>query len=198
MKHTCLNCERTFEPLRTDAVFCQDTCKAEYYRLAGSSKKHVPLEKMKSKVCEHCGNMFWFNAYADRGGARVPSYCKDSCRIAAFRLRKRDELNRQREARNNPNSFNGFAERVKQQQKEQAQKTAEHADFRDALSVPRRWDALNAYKWLGVPAYAEKSVCDAMFRKLNKQHHPDMNNGKVWKHLAIVNAAYDYLKRSVF
>lgn len=197
MKATCMDCGTTFETDRSDAMFHSDACRASYYRKAGATGKHENLDRMKSKHCEFCGNLFWFNDYADRKGKRIPSYCRDACRVAAFRARRKSADKRQRTAHENPNSWEAYQQKNRQKTQEPP-KQSRASDFRDKLKAPSRWTEQDAYIWLGVPPYSSKKVCQDAWRTLNGRHHPDANKGSVWPHLVHVNAAYDYLKRRVW
>jgi len=201
MKATCRGCGTTFETDRTDAIFHDGACKARFWRLMGQTGQHQKLENFKSKHCEHCGNLFWFNAYADRKGQRIPSYCRDACRVAAHRARTKAQWTHEKTANENPNSWEAAQKRAREQQKAKTPPPPPppHAgDFRDKLKPPSRWSDSDAYMWLGVPYGSVKSVCQKAWRELNAKYHPDALNGSVWPHLVHVNAAYDHLKRRVW
>jgi len=155
--------------------------------------KHADLDRIKSKFCEFCGKTFWYNDYAERGGKRVPTYCKDACRVAAFRARKKDENAAKKRASDNASSWEGFRERAKQ-----SQQMPPSDDFRDNLQAPNRFDSGAWFEWIGVPHGSDKATCQAAVRALNRAHHADTNGGVQWKHLSEVNAAWDYLKRRYF
>jgi hypothetical protein len=203
MRATCLNCTTSFETDRTDSRFCKATCKADYHRTHGSTHQHEDLNRYKSKSCEFCGNLFWFNAYGDRSGKRVPTYCKNACRVAAHRAWKRDAAAAHERAQQNARSWEAFRERAQQTQQATPPPPPppppnDPADFRARLAPPTKYDVAGWYRWLGVPEMSSFEVCSKAIRKINLKHHSDTNGGAVWPHLANVNAAWDYLKRRVF
>lgn len=196
----CMNCNTTFEHTRTDTQFCSPRCKAEYWREAGGTGEHENLDRFHRKECERCGTGFWYNAYAKRSGKRTPKYCSNKCRQSAFR-ESHNEKKRQEE-RAKDNAWREQARQNKQQreqgERQQTPPDFNTGDFRDNLSIPRRWTAYDAYVWLGVHQNSPRDVCASAFRSLNKRYHPDQNGGKEYPHLKVINAAYDFLKRNVF
>ncbi len=209
---TCLNCKRTFEAERDDAQFCDARCKADFYRKAGATGKHADLNRFKSKHCEFCGNTFWFNAYGDRSGKRVPTYCCDACRLNAFRAKKRDEARRDENAKHN--SWDDYAKREREAKQKQEKERAEseersrrEREYTHGGSTheqptgkkpPTRWSESAAYEWLGVSYGTSQKECRTAYRKLCVQHHPDKNNGESSELMKHINAAFDYLKRKVW
>lgn len=189
MNATCLRCKNTFECDRNDATFCSGACKAAWYRANGATEEHAMLHDFASKACEYCGNVFWFNAYANRGGQRFPIYCRDTCRVNAWRAGQLDKKRRAETARKDNRSWEAAQER--------AQSAANDAkkDIWSTLSVPRRWDPQDAYKWLGVNFGMPKAQTMKHYRQIVKEHHPDLNGGAEWQHLKHINAALDFLKR---
>lgn len=209
METVCLNCKRTFNADRTDAVFCSDPCKASWFRNHGATGKHADKIRFKSKACEYCSKQFWFNEYGDRGGQRVPTYCTDTCRVAAWRAGQADKKRRAEQARKDERSWDAKKEQARREApKQEAPKYEPHRpnneqqwseDFRDKLKIPRYWSSETCYMWIfGSPARKSKKEVNLAMRMLNRIHHPDANNGKAYKHLSTLNAAWDYLKRNVF
>lgn len=201
MKATCRGCGTTFEADRLDAVFHDGACKARFWRLMGQTGQHAKLENFKSKQCEHCGNIFWFNEYADRKGKRVPTYCRDACRVAAHRERTKAKWTHEQTAQADPKSWEAH------QKKERARQAPppppppppkQPEDFRDKLKAPSRWTEREAYQWLGIERGSNEAVGRKAWRALNNRYHPDKNGGTIWPHLVFVNAAYDYLKRRIW
>ncbi len=197
IKSTCRGCGTEFETDRTDTVFHDGACKARFWRTMGRTGQHAKLENFKSKHCEYCGNQFWFNDYADREGKRVPTYCRDKCRVAAHRERTKAKWAHEQTAQRDPGSWEAAQQRAKQQSAPPPPPPPK-ADFRDNLHPPSRWTASEAYEWLGVPHGTAKAHCVKVWRDLNKRYHPDANSGLAWKHLVYVNAAYDFLRRKVW
>jgi len=195
---TCRGCGKTFETDRTDSIFCDGACKARWWRLMGQTGQHAKLENLTAKHCEHCGNMFWFNDYADRSGKRVPTYCRDACRVAAHRVRTKAKWSHEKTAKDDPKSWEAHKAKAKAPPPPKREAPFKTGDFRDGLRPPSRWSDSEAYEWLGVPYGADKSDCQAAWRRLNAAYHPDGNSGSVWPHLVYVNAAYDHLKRKVW
>lgn len=187
MKQTvCLQCNVPFTQGRTDQMFCSDVCGSAYWKIHGTTHNHKDLPHFNCKDCEQCGNQFWYNDYAQRGGQRIPKFCSSRCRVRSFRA-------------------GGNAAGPERHEKENRQRREEpHArpfktgDFRDSLHVPRRWSAHDAFQWIGVPYDCDKKTAQGAFRDLNKRYHPDHNSGATWPHLVHVNAAWDYLKRNYY
>lgn len=202
MNATCRGCGTTFETDRTDSIFHDGACKARWWRLMGQTGQHAKLENLTSKHCEFCGNMFWFNDYADRKGKRVPTYCRDACRVAAHRVRTKAKWAHEQTAREEPNSWEAHQTHAKQAPPQPPpppkRPPFKTGDFRDKLKAPSRWTTTDAYEWLGVPFNSAKPTCQEAWRELNSKYHPDANGGKIWPHLAYVNAAYDHLKRNLW
>jgi len=200
MKAICRGCGTEFETDRTDTVFHDGACKARFWRTMGRTGQHAELENFKSKHCEYCGNMFWFNDYADRAGKRVPTYCRDKCRVAAHRERTKAKWTHEQTAKANPRSWEAARKRAEQNKSAPPPPPPPPGapDFRDNLKPPSRWNEREAYEWLGVPLGSAEKVCSKAMRDLNRKYHPDKNGGATWRHLPYVNAAYDYLKRRIF
>ena len=200
MNATCRQCLSTFETERTDSIFCSAACRASYYRAFGDADVHADLNRTKSKFCEYCGNLFWFNDYADRKGKRVPTYCKDSCRVAAFRKRAKDTKAHDHTAHSDPSPWEAYRQHSAPPpppKHESGQHSAppRTGDFRDDLKPPSRWTGSDAYIWLGVAYGTDEQTCRKAYRSIMLQHHPDRNGGTDWSHTKHVNAAWDYLKK---
>jgi hypothetical protein len=202
MKATCRGCGKTFETERLDSIFCDGACKARWWRLMGQTGQHAKLEHLTSKHCEHCGNIFWFNDYADRKGKRVPTYCRDACRVAAHRERTKAKWTHEQTAERDKTSREAAQKKAREQAKRSQPPPPppppNTGDFRDKLKAPSHWDTQTAFTWLGMPWESTEAQCTKRWRDLNKAHHPDANGGKIWVHLPYVNAAYDYLKRHIW
>lgn len=185
MKRTsCLYCNVPFEPGRSDQMFCSDKCGSAYWKEHGTTHNHKDLPHFNCKDCEQCGNQFWYNDYAQRGGKRIPKFCSSRCRVKFHRGHQGipfDPYN------------NSWTKKKAEQPHARPFKTG---DFRDSLHVPRFWTARDAWDWLGVHHGANRGECQAAMRRLNKAYHPDQNGGKEWPHLKTVNAAWDYIKRN--
>lgn len=195
MRATCTNCGRTFEADRDDAIFCTDLCKASYHRTHSSPGKHKDLPRYKSKTCEWCGNLFWYNEYADRAGQRPPTYDSQKCRQAAWRERHKTPTG-YNERVSQSRSRESFREQQRQSQAPPKQEEPPQEDFRDLLTIPRRWNETDALMWIfGVVKPTAIDVVNKRCRELNRKYHPDKNGGKIYKHLSTINAAWDYLKR---
>lgn len=185
MKRTsCLYCNVPFEPGRSDQMFCSDKCGSAYWKEHGTTHNHKDLPHFNCKDCEQCGNQFWYNDYAQRGGQRVPKFCSSRCRTRYFR------------AHNTSAQFAGKRPQPKQRTEEPKARPFQTGDFRDSLHIPRRWDHLSARDWLGIPRNADFAAARAAFRMLNSKYHPDHNAGAEWPHLKTINAAWDFLKRN--
>lgn len=206
MRHVCLECLLHYETERTDSKFCSGACKAAYYRKHGDTDEHADLDRFKSKTCEFCGATFWFNAYADRGGKRTPSYCRDAHRVGAFRARQRDanaraddswrqyKSEKERQYEQDKSRRSEGPPRAKRAKSDTPYETPMDSHYAN-LRVPARWSASAACEWLGVPPYSELPVCQKAFRTLMSKYHPDKTGGKIWPYLVHVSAAFDYMKR---
>lgn len=86
----CRRCHNPLNEKRGDKEFCTDKCAAAWAREQGYYRTRFHEEKPEwiKKNCEQCGTIFEYNEYAMRGGQRVPKYCSNSCRQAAYRERK--------------------------------------------------------------------------------------------------------------
>jgi hypothetical protein len=202
MNATCIECKRTFETERTDSAFCTDECKASYYRKFGATGKHVPLPKTASKMCEHCGNLFWYNEYANRGGKREPTFCKDACRVAAWREKQKAAKEAHENAQRNSRSWDAFREREQATRQQRTQSNSSTSnDYRDRLVIPRRWNEIDALTWIlgkDVDRHYSEAEIRKIWRDCNMKSHPDQNGGAVYKHLSTINAAFDFMKRIIW
>lgn len=66
----CKNCGKPLNDKRHDAQFCDARCVAAWTRNEGYHRErfHAEREEQKAEHCQYCGNEFFFNSYADRGG----------------------------------------------------------------------------------------------------------------------------------
>jgi len=158
-------------------MFCSDKCGSAYWKLHGTTHTHKDLPHFNCKDCEQCGNQFWYNDYAERGGKRTPKFCSSRCRTRHFR------------AHPTSSSFAGT------QYKARPFKTG---DFRDSLHEPTRWNVQLAFTWIGLSMAVPQRAVHMHIRALNGLYHPDKNGGKEWPYLKIINAAWDYLKRNYY
>ena len=198
MDFTCFKCKRTYSASRTDSKFCSEECKAAYFRIHGATLAHITLEDLKSKMCDHCGGMFWYNAYADRSGARAPKFCSDRCRMGSWRDSQKAAKKAHENTQNDSRSWDAFREREQAQQTRQEPPRHQNTtDYRDRIAVPRRWNEQEARLWITNDRPLSRSEEDIRkaWRELNQKFHPDRNGGRIYKHLSTINAAYDFLKR---
>lgn len=204
MKSKCYQCGQDFDCTRTDAVFCTDRCKAAWYRAAEQATgKHVPLQDFESKFCEHCGTQFWFNAYAKRGGQRVPRFCSEKCRVASFRDKQRAAREETERAERSGRSWEAFRQRERasappqppHEEPKVRNTQSGKTTYWDNLVIPRRWNEIDACTWLNVPQGSSKESIQKQYRTLVNEMHPDKNGGATSEALKSINAAYDYLKR---
>lgn len=86
----CIACGESFEYVRDDAKFCTPRCAAQWARDEGAFRERFHEEKseVNSAECEWCGDTFFYNDYAERGGTRRPKFCSNKHRQAAYRARK--------------------------------------------------------------------------------------------------------------
>jgi hypothetical protein len=89
----CPICYEKFTTKREDGIFCSDRCAAQWARDEGYKRQrfHVEKDEWIKKNCAQCNTIFSYNEYAKRTGARVPQYCSNRCRQAAYRERKAAE-----------------------------------------------------------------------------------------------------------
>lgn len=88
----CRRCLNPIEQKRDDKQFCSDRCAAAWAREQGYYRTRFHAEKPEwiKKNCEWCQTVFEYNEYAMRGGQRVPKFCSNKCRQAAYRARKEE------------------------------------------------------------------------------------------------------------
>lgn len=198
MQYTCLECHQFYDTSRTDSKFCSGACKASWYRKHGDTEEHADLNRWRCKSCEFCGSQFWFNDYANRTGKRVPTYCRDTCRVGAYRARQRDAAGRSED------QWRQYAKRQREERQAPPRQSApppppppsgSDAEYYSRLPIPRRWSAGDAYAWLRVPYGADKDTCQKSFRAMMTKYHPDKNEGRTWPFLVYISAAFDYIKR---
>ena len=137
----CKQCGNPFPYTRDDAEFCTPRCTAAFTRSEGYHRERFHSEKTeaKSKPCEHCGTEFFYNEYAQRGGQRVPQYCSNRCRQAAFRKRNKESsfsggANHWQEGRNDKTQRKGTSqggtEREKQDREDNARAEKQREQYR--------------------------------------------------------------------
>lgn len=76
-KLMCKCCGRTFESKRSSALFCNQNCRAKFYRQEAAEKRN------RECVCENCGTTF----ETTRTDVK---YCCDACRAKANRNSQRE------------------------------------------------------------------------------------------------------------
>jgi len=211
----CKNCYANLkDDVRADAVFCTPRCAAQWARDMGEyrTRTHAEKEETSRKPCEHCGAGFWYNEYAQRGGKRVPQYCSNKCRQAAYRARKgaaAGYTGHWDDARNDKTK----GERTeRQKQDEQDAKgykskkdTSQGAGQKKDTSRDKTGDkdtsqyahffSKDPYIVLGVTYLNSKAEIKKAYMKLIIEWHPDRN--KLPEALRIsqcINAAWDKLK----
>lgn len=88
----CKNCGNPLNDLRHDAQFCDPRCTAQWTRDNGYHRERFHAERQEQNMenCQFCGNEFFFNSYADRGGQRQPRFCSNKCRQADYRKRHKE------------------------------------------------------------------------------------------------------------
>ena len=89
----CRRCGQPIKQKRGDKLFCSDKCAAAWAREQGYYRERFHAEKPEciKKNCEYCNTIFEYNEYAMRTGQRVPKFCSNKCRQAAYRERKAQE-----------------------------------------------------------------------------------------------------------
>jgi len=176
----CLNCGLPLYEGRSDRAFCDDRCGAEWHRNRtpeGAHEKkrtgevHREHYRTQEKRCENCYNSFSYNVYADRSGQRIPQYCSNKCRQAAYRDRKAGKAKTDQQQKQQGGQ--------KQQQQKQQQKPS--------------W-----YDILGVTPTSSWEFITQEWRKLIQQYHVDRHmDNQAWasEKTKDVNEAYQELKK---
>lgn len=215
----CEQCGQMFEYNRSDARWCTPRCAAQYARDHGEfrEKTHEDLPHMHTKNCAHCGTVFEYNAYAARGGKRVPEYCSNKCRQAAYRARKgpfAGYTGHWDDARNDKKTESekkrARTEREKQDEQDKKRKdsgkewsngrwsdkdTSQKPPPRKDTSPKDRWSSKDPYIVLGVTYLMSKAEIKKAYMKLIRQYHPDVSKEVDALRISqAVNAAWDKLK----
>ena len=76
-KLTCKNCGKTFESLRSNAMFCGADCRRKFYKKERASKPLLTLR------CQFCGSSF-------KAKRKNTKFCSESCRHAANNLKRKN------------------------------------------------------------------------------------------------------------
>lgn len=80
----CRHCWRTFDPIRSDQVYCTQKCGADHrrsFRLAANPKR------TETRTCATCRNGFQAKVNS------VKKYCGDSCKHYAATIKRRAKRN---------------------------------------------------------------------------------------------------------
>lgn len=222
----CEQCGIGFEHTRTDARWCTPRCAAQYARDHGEFRDRTHEEKPYAHVkeCAHCGIGFAYNDYADKGGKRVPQYCSNKCRQAAYRARKgaaAGYTGHWDDARNDKKTEEGKTKARTERQKQDDQDAAREQKRREEdrykrtydYNDPRakhtsrntppkhtspkgdRWSSKDPYIVLGVTYLLSKAEMKRAYMKLMKEYHPDISKHPDALRISkAVNAAWDKLK----
>lgn len=215
----CENCSQSFSYTRSDARFCTPRCAAQWARDHGEFREDIHAAKphVHVKNCAHCDAVFEYNGYAERGGKRVPEYCSNKCRQAAYRARKgpfagytgnwddarndkktADEKTRQRTERQKQDDEDAAREQ-KRRERERYEKTYKDTSRervkKDTSPKGDRWSSKDPYVVLGVTYLTPKAEMKRAYMKLMKQYHPDISKEVDALRISkAVNAAWDKLK----
>lgn len=98
----CRFCGTDLPPGRADVGYCADksTCRSKAHQAGPRDYRreddrsvliHEAKDHLIPTFCQapDCGNKFYVNEYADRGGKRQPMYCSRACKQRAYRERKK-------------------------------------------------------------------------------------------------------------
>jgi len=186
----CWQCQEPFVASREDHHFCSPKCVAAYYR-DHDNPEYTHAYKMHNHPyeCEECGNAFFVNDYARRGGQREPKFCSAACKQKNYRKRSKF-AQQQAERRYSGSSQQNRSERTREQQSgysEQRQRA------RGSTSgVGSRAEALIL---LGLAEGFTQDALKKRYRQMMRTWHPDVNKSPEATRMAqAINAAYDRLK----
>ena len=209
---TCERCGRKFDFNRGDARWCSGACAAAWARDHGEFRERTHAEKpnVHVKNCAHCGAEFEYNGYADRSGKRVPEYCSNKCRQAAYRARKGEaagytghwddarnnkKTQSERERQDEQDRAEQEVRNKKRQERERAKGTSQNSQAHKDTSPKDRWASKDPYIVLGVTYLTPKAEMKRAYMKLMKQYHPDVSKeADALRISKAVNAAWDKLK----
>jgi hypothetical protein len=206
----CRQCGRSFEPKRSDHLFCSAKCVAAYYR-ANPNPEYIHAEKEQHHwhYCEECGVPFAVNDYAQRGGKRAPTYCSPKCKQKAYRQRGKDtqpqaerrytteganraEYDRQQAERRAENERikQEYDRQRRQQQQQERQRQQAANDPYEGMSKYEK-----AYMILGVKEPLTKTKLRKAYYAAMKKVHPDVYKGDdATQKAQAINWAYEFLK----
>lgn len=214
----CRRCNVPFKAERKEAEFCTDKCAAAWAREQGYHRERFHEEKPEwiKKNCAECGTVFEYNEYAKRTGARVPQYCSNKCRQAAYRARKAAQgesagyTGHWDDARNDKSSESKNSKGTSQdtqwdsyedvkKQKEQEEKVrneqhAKHTSNKGTSQPPleKRWTSKDVYTILGVTYLSTQDEIKKAWKKLLRTYHPDISKEPNAAEIAkVINWAYD-------
>jgi len=188
----CKQCGTRFTPSRDDHYFCSPKCVAAWYR-ANDNPAYVHAANYGAHwhTCEHCGVDFTVNDYAERSGARVPKYCSNKCKQAAYRARGKDTQQQAARRQNEPKSTPPPSSQ--KHTPPQDLPIWKYVGTRAKHSQPAMSDA---YAILGVLSSATDAQIRAAYLAKISEWHPDRNSSPyatLWSQA--INWAYDYVKR---
>jgi hypothetical protein len=193
---SCENCGNKLHEGRYDRAFCNDRCAAAWHRARTPDGQHarkqpgqVHSEQYRTieKDCENCGTGFKYNEYADRSGQRVPQYCSNKCRQAAYRARKAGK------------AASGQQQRQQQQRGQQQQRDQKQQQQNDRFNDWRQRNQKQSW-WnvLGVSNTSGYDAAKTAWRKLVNQWHtdkPENRTAEAEEMIKVVNNAHDEAKR---
>lgn len=188
----CGNCGKTYKSKRHDSMFCTDRCAAAWARNAGYHREdiHAAKEEWINKNCEECGTIFSYNEYAMRGGQRVPKFCSNKCRQAAYVARKKAKgqsagyTGHWTDARNDKTDTNAPGEEPKTRSRKGASQntesnkgTSQGTENKGTSQQPidKRWKSKDVYEILGVTYLTPVEQIKKAWKKLLRTYHPDVS-----------------------
>jgi len=175
----CLHCDKVRYDGRPDQMFCDNVCRAAYYREHGASGSHAPRYRIHSMRCEHCGEWTDYNDYANRGGKRKKKYCSDKCRQAAYRAKRKE-------------GAKGYTHKERESARENSRERAKTGS-KTRGSSNSRWNSREWWVVIGVDRFSSYETARKAWRELCKKHHPDLG-GNV-EEMQAINAAWDKAKK---
>lgn len=206
----CKNCGARLYDGRFDKYFCNAKCKAEWHRNRtpdGAHEEKQPGEvheekyRKHEKRCEWCDNVFSYNEYGARGGQRVPQYCSNKCRQAAFRARKKgqDTANGRNQGENaREQKKQGYAWEYTYDRNEEARKQQQQQQQREDKNQYAAWDRMSWWEILEVSNKAGYDAARKAWIELVNKWHPDRHAddaAHASEILKRVNNAHDQAKK---
>ena len=194
----CKFCGRGFMPGRDDHHFCRASCRAAYELQSGSWREryHDDNDDEYWMNCEWCGAYFGHSGYSERGGQRRQRCCSDRCRGAWHRAQWQHKYGRQTRQKGQEGASGQKQGRSHDDPYEEFFRARFEEAFHEAFGGGGKQGGFDPYATLGIKQGASKADIKNAYRKLAKEHHPDVNhNPAAEERMKDINRAYDMLTK---